>query len=78
MSKEIAKRKYLFSTAIGTVMVDKRVIQDSDVENMLEAIATSQARTLQFLNIGRQIDANATLPQGALPSAFLDPNGTDS
>lgn len=77
MSREVARRKFLFSTQIGTVMVDKKVVQDADVEDLLENIATSQARTLQFQNIGRKIDANANLPQGSIPSAFLDPGGED-
>lgn len=77
MSKEIARKKFLFSTAIGTVMVDKKVVQDSDVEDLMEDISTSQARTLQLQNLGRQIDANANLPQGSIPSVFLDPDGED-
>lgn len=77
MSREVARKKHLFSTAIGTVMVDQRVIEDSDVEDLLENLSTSQARTLQLQNLGRQIDANANLPQGAIPSVFLDPNGED-
>ncbi len=77
MSREVSRRKFLFSTAVGTVMVDKRVVQDADVEDLLENISTSQARTLQLQNQGRQIDANANLPQGAIPSVFLDPGGED-
>ena len=77
MSKEIARKKFLFSTAIGTVMVDQKVIQDSDVEDMLEDLVISQARTLQLQNLGRQIDANANLPVGSIPTVFLDPNGQD-
>ena len=77
MSRLIRKKAYLFSTLIGTVMVERSLVQASDVEDMVHDNAMTQARNIQFENLGRQIDANARLPQGSIPSAFLNPGGED-
>lgn len=77
MSKIIGRKKYLFSSKIGTVVVDQKLIEDPDVEDMMADLAITQARNLQFKTIGRQIDANANLPQESIPAVFLDPSGFD-
>jgi len=77
-SKVVADKKYLFSTAIGTVYINQRLISDMDVEDLLQDNAISQARNLQFKQIGQEIDANGNVPDGALPSVFVNPGGDDT
>lgn len=77
MSKVVATRRFLFSTAIGTVLVEKNLVEDPDIEDVLIDNAVTQARNLEFKNLGKQIDANANLPQASIPSAFLNPEQED-
>lgn len=70
MSKIEATQTYIIATALGNMAVKDEIISDFDVEDVVKNKATSQARLLQFLNIGAELDENAQLPDGTVPTAF--------
>ena len=70
MSKVLDTRTYLISTEIGTMAVKKTIVNDYDIEDLVRSRAISQARAVQFMNIGKQIDGNANLPTESLPAVF--------
>lgn len=70
MSKIEASRFYLIPTALGNMGVKVDLVSDYDVEDVVKNRATSQARALQMLNVGKLVDVNAILPEGSIPSAF--------
>lgn len=72
MSKIIATQEYLLTSQVGTVKVEAQLIEGYDVEDIVSDRAISQARLVSFINLGKQVDANATLPAEALPAAFIN------
>lgn len=72
MSQVEAQKMYLISTALGNVAVRTLLVSDFDVEDIVHNRAISQARQLQFINIGKKIDENALLPNEAIPTVFKD------
>jgi hypothetical protein len=47
------------------------VVTEYDVEDIIRTRAVSQARSLQFINLGKIIDETAQVPRQAIPSAFV-------
>ncbi|NDC22652.1 MAG: hypothetical protein EBZ49_00755 [Proteobacteria bacterium] len=72
MSKIEAQESYLIATALGNVVVRDKLVSDADVEDVVKSQAISQARLIQMVNVGKQIDKNAVLPAAVLPSVFRD------
>lgn len=72
MSKVEASRFYLIPTVLGNMGVKVDLLSDFDVEDLVRNRATSQARALQMLNVGKLVDMNAVLPEKSVPSAFRD------
>jgi small basic protein len=70
MSQVVAEKFYLISTVLGVVGVRASLKTEYDVEDIIQARAASQARAVQFVNIGQQLDANAQLPAASVPSVF--------
>lgn len=50
--------------------VTSQLLTDFDIEDVVHSQAISQCRLLQMMNIGREIDANASLPREVLPTIF--------
>jgi hypothetical protein len=71
MSKVLATKSYLFNSAMGDVLIESQLLVEFDVEDTCRNRAVSQARLVQFSNIGEDIDRNAVLPKDAIPSAFI-------
>ena len=65
-----ALRFYLISTEIGTISVRREILSDYDVDAVVRNRAMSQARTIQMVNTGNQIDGNTNLPSASLPSVY--------
>lgn len=65
-----AVRFYLISTEIGTMAVRREILSEFDVDALVRNRAISQARAVQMVNIGKQIDGNTTLPSASIPSLF--------
>lgn len=63
-------RFYLISTALGTMAVQSELVSDYDVDAVIRNRAMSQARSVQFVNVSKQIDSNTALPNQSLPSIF--------
>lgn len=70
MSKVVAQKTYLIATSIGNVKVTGQLLTDFDIEDVVHSQAVSQCKLVQLSNIGREINANAILPQEVLPSVF--------
>jgi hypothetical protein len=70
MSKVIATKRYLFTTVIGNILGERRLIMDADVEDIVQNKSESQAQTLALRNLARQVDQNPNVPQTALPTIF--------
>jgi len=65
-----ALRFYLISTEIGTMSVRREILSDFDIDAVVKNRAISQARAIQMVNVGNQIDGNSSLPSGTLPTLF--------
>ncbi len=68
--KVIAQKTYLIATAVGNMKVVGQLITDYDIDSLTHLQAISQAELVRMANIGREIDANANLPQEVIPSIF--------
>ena len=80
MSKVVRTKTYLIATALGNVAVKTLLIQGYDVEDVVRQKATSQARLIQMVNVGKEIQSNADIPAESLPTVFANsdevlPNG---
>jgi len=71
MSKIVALRRYLFTSAIGNILGERKLIVEADVEDIVQNKSESQAQTLAFRNLAKQVDQNPNVPQAALPTVFL-------
>lgn len=70
MSDVVAAKTYLIATAIGNIKMESQLVTDFDIEDIVHAQAISQAKLVQLVNLGQEIDASAQLPKEALPSVF--------
>ena len=64
-----SSEEYIFSTEIGTVKVVISQARKYDVEDIIHDRAMSQARAVQYINLGETIDINT--PQGSRTLASL-------
>lgn len=72
MSRVQGTRRYLFTTQVGVLTVKRQVVTEYDVEDLVRVRAISQARAVQFSNLGKIIDQNAQVPTQSIPSVFVD------
>lgn len=63
MSRVVNRREKTFHTDLGAMNVITEELEDFDVEDIVRMRATSQARIVQFINLGKNVDINS--PQGA-------------
>lgn len=72
MSTELSSKSYLFSTDLGFMQAKLSTVVGYDMEDVVRDMAVSQARVVQFINLGKRIDQSK--PQGArtLPSIYLN------
>lgn len=70
MSRVYAERNFIFNTELGPVTQKAQLLYEFDVEDIVRSRALSQAKAIQFVNIGNQADLNARFPEGAVPTAF--------
>ena len=71
MSTTTDLSSYIFNTDIGNVVVQFKEIVNFDVEDIIRQRAISQARAIQLLNIGKQIDINRPTAARTLPTVYL-------
>jgi hypothetical protein len=72
MSTVKKESSYLVSTDIGTVRVHLQDVESYDVEDIVRDRAISQARAVQMLQLGKQIDATKPTAARTLKSAWLN------
>lgn len=58
MSKVLSSESFIFHTDIGTMLIRTSDVQRYDVEDIIRDKAVSQARAIQFLNLGKAADPN--------------------
>ena len=72
MSELIETKTYLIVTALGNIALRRHLVSDYSVEDMVRSRAISQARLVQMMNVGNNLDGNPTLPAEALPTVFQE------
>lgn len=70
MSRVVASRIFMLNSELGDIAIRSELVEEFDVETIIRNKAISQARVLQFQNVGRQIDENALLAPDAIPTVF--------
>jgi hypothetical protein len=63
---------FFFSTDVGFVRTDMMMVAGYDIEDIVHDKGISQARAIQFLNLGKSIDPTKPLAARSLPSAWLN------
>jgi len=71
-----SEKVYLVSTDIGIMKTHIETVTGYDVEDIVHDKAVSQARAVQFTNIGKMINPNAPTTSRTLPSAWLNNDTT--
>ena len=74
MGKIVATKTYLIPTELGSFTVTNRLYTEFDVENVISNRAESQARVIQMINLGKELEGNPEFPPEVLPSIFVDNN----
>jgi hypothetical protein len=69
MGKSLGYILHLANTQIGTVGLREHAVQDLDIDDIMSLNTISQGVTLQFVNVGKDIDPSM-IADGAVPSAF--------
>lgn len=72
MSQTVSQSSYLVSSDIGLVQVKLRTVVGYDVEDIVQDKAFSQARAVQMLNLGKQIDQSKPTAERTIPSLWLN------
>ena len=70
MSSRLARKKFIISTALGNMVVERELVVGHTVEDMIKDKAESQARAVQMVNVGKDLDGNSPLPVDTLPTMF--------
>ena len=71
MSLEIGQSVVLVPTTMGIASVKSTLLIDYDIEDLVRSRAISQARVLQMINLGKEINPNENMPTGIIPSSFV-------
>lgn len=71
-STVVSKKAYLFSTDIGFARTEISEVVGYDVEDIVKDKAISQARAIQFLNLGKSIDPTKPIAARTIPSVWLN------
>lgn len=72
MSVPVKESAYLVSSDIGLIHVRIRTVAGYDVEDIVQDKAFSQARAVQMLNLGKQIDQGKPTAERTIPSLWLN------
>jgi hypothetical protein len=67
-----SEESYLVSADIGIMKVHLQTVSGYNVEDIIRDKAISQARAVQFLNLGKMIDPTAPSTSRTLPSIWLN------
>ena len=71
-SKLVSETSCLTSTDIGIMLVKIQAVTGYDVEDIIRDRAVSQARAVQFVQIGKIINPNAPSTERTLSSVWLN------
>lgn len=72
MSRIVDEESYIVSTDIGFVQVRLKKVVDVDMEDVVQDKAISQARILQFIAAGKQVDQSKPTGARTLKSKYLN------
>jgi len=67
-----SEKVYIVSTDIGIMRVHVQTVKGYDVEDIVRDKAISQARAVQFSQIGKVVDPAAPTKPRTLPSIWLN------
>lgn len=65
-----SEKSYLVSTDIGIMRVHLEQVRGYDVEDIIRDKAISQARAVQFMQLGKMLDPNAPSTSRTIPSVW--------
>jgi hypothetical protein len=72
MSEVVSQSSYVVSADIGLFQVRLKTVVGYDVEDIVQDKAFSQARAVQMLNLGKQIDQGKPVAQRTISSVWLN------
>jgi len=72
MSEVVSSKSYLVSTDIGIFQTHIQQVSGYDIEDMYRDMVISQARALQMVTLGRNIDPTVPTAARSLKSAYLN------
>lgn len=72
MSEIVKQSSYVVSADIGLFHVRINTVAGYDVEDIVQDKALSQARAVQMLNLGKQIDQGKPTAERTIPSLWLN------
>jgi len=72
MSTVLDEASYLVSADLGLIQVKLKNVQGYDVEDIVADKAISQARAVQFLNLGKRVDQSKPTSPRTISSIFLN------
>ena len=64
-------KTYLFNSDLGNIVIQVNEVEKYDIEDVIRDRAKSQARRIQFINLGKNIDINQTTTQRSKSSVYL-------
>lgn len=71
-SQTVETKSFLFSTDIGFVRTNIHTVVGYDIEDIVKDKAISQARAIQLMSLGKNIDPTKPLAARSIPSAWLN------
>jgi hypothetical protein len=72
MSEVVKQSSYVVSADIGLFQVKLTEVRGYDVEDIVQDKSFSQARAVQMLNLGKQIDQSKPTAERTIPSLWIN------
>ena len=74
MGRIIDSKKVMTSTDLGVMSVEIRTVQGFNVEDLIRIKSISEARRVQFINLGQNINVNSPTTERTIKSVYFKNN----
>ena len=71
MGKVVDSKKVMTSTDLGPMSVEIKTVQGFNVEDLIRTKSISQARYVQFINLGQNINVNNPTAERTIKSIYF-------
>lgn len=71
MGKVIDSKQIMTSTDLGVMSVEIKTVQGFNVEDLIRINSVSEARRVQFINLGKNIDVNNPTAERTIKSSYF-------